>query len=220
MSQQLMGKKRGMTSIFDDQGNLIVCTGIEVEPNVVTQIKTTETDGYNAIQTGFDKIQGKRPETIQKRTGKPLAGHFKKNNIEPRRHLVESRIDNVQDYTLGQELTVEMFKDVKFIDVYGTSIGKGYQGSMKLHNFGGLPASHGVIKCHRSLGSTGNRSTPGRCFPNGKRDSHMGHEKVTVQNLKVMEINTEDNIIVVKGAVPGPKNGLITITKAMKKAGA
>ncbi len=219
MSQQLMGKKRGMSNIFDDKGNLVVCTVIEIEPNVVTQIKTIETDGYNAVQTGFDKIKGKKPETIEKRTGKPQAGHFKKANVEPRRHLVESRVENVNDYNVGQEISVEMFKDIKFVDVKAISIGKGYQGVMKLHNFSGLGSSHGVKKVHRSLGSTGNRSTPGRCFPGGERDSHMGNEKVTVQNLKVIEVNTKENYIIVKGAVPGPKNGLVTMQKSIKLAG-
>lgn len=220
MSQLLMGKKRGMSSLFDKDGNLVVCTVIEVEPNVVTQIKTKETDGYTAIQTGFDKVKGEKPETIEKRTGKPLFGHYKKANVDPRRNLVESRMDNVGDYNVGQEITVELFKETAYIDVTAKSIGKGYQGSMKLHNFGGLPATHGVKKVHRSLGSTGNRSTPGRCFPGGERDSHMGAERVTVQNLKVVEIIAEDNIIIVEGAVPGPKNGVVTMQKAKKLSGA
>lgn len=219
MSQQLMGKKRGMTQVFDEQGNLIACTVIEVEPNVVTQIKTVETDGYTAVQTGFDKIKGKRQETIDKRAGKPMLGHFKKSGAAPRRSLVETRTDNTDQYTLGQEIGVDVYDDIKYVDVTAVSIGKGYQGVMKLHNFAGCPASHGTGPIHRSVGSTGNRSTPGRCFPGGERASHMGHRQVTVQSLKIIQIDKDENIIVVKGAVPGPKNCLVTMKPAVKKIG-
>lgn len=212
---KLMGKKRGMIQLFDETGNAIVCTVIEAEPNVVTQIKTMETDGYNAVQLGYDKIVTKDPRTVEKRVSKALVGHYKKASVDPRRHLLESRLDKVDSYTLGQELSVEEFAEVKYIDATAMSKGKGFQGVMKLHNFSGGPASHGS-GFHRHAGSTGMRSTPGRCLPGGPRASHMGYDRKTVQNLEVVRIDKEDNLIIVKGAVPGPKNGLVSIAPAIK----
>lgn len=217
MPLKLMGKKLGMTSLFDKDGNSIVCTVIQVEPNVVVQVKTKETDGYTAIQTGYEKIKAKNERTIENRVTKPLLGHFKKANVSPRRHLIESRIDNAADFQVGQEIGVNIFSGETFLDATATSIGKGYQGPMKLHNMSGMRATHGAGPTHRHLGSTGMRSTPGRCFPGGRRASHMGHETVTVQNLKVVEVNEAENLIVVKGSIPGPKNGIVTLTKAIKK---
>lgn len=218
MTLKFMGKKKGMTQLFDDQGNIVVCTVIQAEPNVVVQIKTKEIDGYSAIQLGFDKIRGKKPETISARTGKPLEGHFKKASAEPRRFLKETRLEKVEDYALGQELTLEHFNDVEFVDVTAYSIGKGFQGVMKLHNFAGGPASHGS-GFHRHAGSTGMRSTPGRCLPGGPRASHMGDDRITVQNLKVVRIVPEDNLLIVKGAVPGSKGSLVCFSNAVKKHG-
>lgn len=220
MALKLMGKKRGMTHMFDDKGNVVVCTVIEMEPNVVTQIKTQENDGYNAVQVGFGKVQAKDPRTVERRVSKPLRGHYKKSGVEPRKFLQESRLENVADYQIGQEIDVSTFSAYKYVDATATSIGKGFQGAMKLHGFRGMPASHGAKKNHRSLGSTGNRSTPGRCFPGGKRASHMGNRRVTVQSLEIVEIHSEENILVVKGAIPGPKNGVVTLRQAVKKAGA
>ncbi len=219
MSLNMMGKKRGMIQLFDDQGNAIVCTVIEAEPNIVTQIKTNETDGYTAVQLGFDKIKTNDPRTMENRVSKPLRGHFAKANVEPRRYLLESRLDKVEDFSVGQELTVEQFAEVKFIDATAISKGKGYQGVIKLHNFSGGPASHGS-GFHRHAGSTGMRSTPGRCLPGGPRASHMGYDRKTVQNLEVVMIDKEDNLIIVKGAVPGPKNGLVSLRPAVKMQGA
>jgi large subunit ribosomal protein L3 len=218
MALKLMGKKLGMTHLFDEQGNIVVCTVIEVEPNVVVQIKTAEKDGYSAIQTGYGKITAKNQHTVEKRVTKPRLGHFKKAGVEPRRHLAESKVDNAGEYSLGQEIGVGAFTGTTFVDATAISIGKGYQGAMKLHNFSGMRKTHGAGPTHRHLGSTGNRSTPGRCFPGGERASHMGYDKVTIQNLKVVEVNEEENLIVVKGSVPGPKNGLVTLTKAIKRA--
>lgn len=218
MTLKLMGKKLGMTQLFDETGNAIVCTVIEVEPNVIVQIKTKEKDGYTAIQTGYGKVTAKKPETVEKRVKKPRLGHFKKAGVDPRRHLVESKVDNVEEYTVGQEFGVGMFTEIPFLDATAISIGKGFQGAMKLHNFAGMKASHGTGPTHRHLGSTGMRSTPGRCFPGGKRASQMGNKQVTVQSLKVVEVNEEENLIVVKGSIPGAKNGLVTLTKAIKKA--
>lgn len=217
MAHKLMGKKLGMTQLFDEKGNMVVCTVVEVEPNVVTQIKTKETDGYSSIQTGYGKITAKTEQTLQRRVSKPMQGHFKKANVEPRRHLVETRMEDTGAYSLGQELSVATFSEFEYVDATAISIGKGFAGAMKLHNFSGMRASHGAGPTHRHLGSTGNRSTPGRCFPGGERASHMGHERVTVQSLKVVQVNEKENLIIVKGAIPGPKNGLVTLSKAVKK---
>lgn len=216
MAHKLMGKKRGMIQLFDEKGNIVPCTVIEAEPNVITQIKTKETDGYNAIQLGFDKVVTKDPRTVANRVSKPLRGHFSKNSIDPRRHLSELRLDDVANFTVGQEISVAQFADIKYVDVMAMSKGKGYQGVMKLHNMAGGPAAHGS-SFHRHHGSTGMRSTPGRCLPGGKMASHMGYDRVTVQNIQVVKVDAEQNIIVLKGQVPGPSNGLVYITDAEKK---
>ncbi|MBA3721713.1 MAG: 50S ribosomal protein L3 [Parachlamydiaceae bacterium] len=212
----LMGKKRGMLQLFDDKGNVVVCTVIEAEPNVVTQIKTKETDGYVALQLGFEKVTGKKTYTIEKRAGKPLLGHYKKAGTDPRRNLIESRIDSVEGYTLGQEIGVDVFDGIEFVDATAISKGKGYQGVMKRHHFAGGPASHGS-GFHRHAGSTGMRSTPGRGLPGGKKAGQMGNERVTIQNLRVVRIDKEDNLIILKGQVPGPRNGLVYIKQAEKR---
>lgn len=214
-----MGKKKGMIQLFDENGHVVCCTVIEVEPNIVTQIKTTEIDGYNALQLGSGKIIVNDERTIQKRVKKPLLGHYKKAGIEPRRHLAESRIENVNEYSIGQEIGVDVFADVSYLDVSGQSIGKGYQGVIKLHNFRGGPSSHGS-GFHRHHGSTGMRSTPGRILPGGKAASQMGNRKVTTQNLRIVKIIQEDHLIIVEGHVPGPKNGLVYVSQAKKKQAA
>lgn len=216
MALKLMGKKRGMVQLFDENGNVVVCTVIEAEPNIVTQIKTKESDGYNAIQLGFEKIQAKDPRTLETRAKKPQMGHFRKSGVEPRRYLTELRVDNVEGYALGQELGVSVFAEVTYVDATATSKGKGFQGVIKLHHYSGGPAAHGS-GFHRHAGSTGMRSTPGRCLPGGKRASHMGDDRVTVQNLKVVMVKEEDNLIIVKGQVPGPRDGLVYITEAKKR---
>lgn len=216
MSLKLMGKKRGMVQIFDDKGNVVICTVIEAEPNVVTQVKTKATDGYNAVQLGFDKIVVKDPRTIDKRSSKALQGHYKKAGAEPRKHIVESRLDNVQEYSLGQEIGVSVFSEVAYVDACAYSKGKGYQGVMKMFHFAGGPASHGS-GFHRHAGSTGMRSTPGRCLPNGPRASHMGYERITVQNIRVVSVHPEENLILVAGQVPGPRNGLVYLSPAVKR---
>lgn len=215
MALNLMGKKRGMIQLFDDKGNSVSCTVIEVEPNVVTQIKTKETDGYTAVQLGFDEVKTRDPRTAARRVGKPLAGHFKKSNVAPRRHLHETRLDEVDGYELGQPVGVDRFTEVKYIDVSAVTKGKGYQGVMKRHNFAGGPAAHGS-GFHRHAGSRGQRTTPGRVFPLGKAAGHMGCENMTVQNLKVILVDDKENVIVVEGAVPGPKGGVVTLTEAIK----
>lgn len=216
MALKLMGKKRGMTQLFDERGNVVVCTVIEIEPHVVTQVKSKATDGYTALQLGFEKVITKDPRTAVRRVKKPLFGHFQKSSIEPRRHLSESRVDSVENYSAGQEIGLEIFDGVTHVDVTGQSKGKGYQGVMKLHNFAGGPAAHGS-SFHRHAGSTGHRSTPGRSFPDSPRASHMGDNRVTTQNLKVIKIDKEQNLLVVEGAVPGTRNGLIYLSAAIKK---
>lgn len=216
MALTMMGKKRGMMQLFDEKGNVVVCTVIQAEPNVVAQIKTKEIDGYKAVQLSFDKVTGKKQYTIEARTGKPQLGHFKKAGVEPRRHLLESKVNSTEDYALGQEIGVDIFSEVEFVDATAISKGKGYQGVMKRHHFAGGPASHGS-GFHRHAGSTGMRSTPGRGLPGGKKAGQMGNERVTVQNLQVVKVDTENHLIVVKGQVPGPRNGLVYLTQAKKK---
>lgn len=211
-----MGKKRGMIQRFDKDGNVVVCTVIEAQPNLVTQIKTKENDGYEALQVGFDVVKTKDARTKARRVGKPSFGHFAKAGIEPMRHLQESRVENIAEYTVGQVLDVSLFSEGVFVDVTSTSKGKGYQGAMKLHNFGGGPAAHGS-GFHRHQGSIGMRSTPGRCLPNGKRASRMGGEKVTVQALKIVAVDQEKNLLLVSGSVPGARGTLVTIQPAKKK---
>lgn len=215
MTLKMMGKKRGMMQLFDEKGNVVVCTVIQAEPNVVTQIKTKEKDGYCAVQLGFDKVKGKTQYTIEARTGKPQLGHFKKAGVESRRHLLESKVTSPDEYALGQEISVDSFDGIEFVDATAISKGKGYQGVMKRHNFAGGPASHGS-GFHRHAGSTGMRSTPGRGLPGGKKAGQMGNERVTVQNLRVVKIDPENHLIVVKGQVPGPRDGLVYFSQAKK----
>lgn len=217
MSLKLMGKKRGMTQFFDDKGNAIVCTVIEAQPNVVTQVKTKESDGYNAIQLGFDTIIVKDPRTMARRSSKALRGHFQKAGVIPRRFISESRLENSNEYTLGQEISIAEFSEIDFVDACGISKGKGFQGVMKKYNFSGGPASHGS-GFHRHAGSTGMRSTPGRCLPGGPRASHMGDVRVTVQNIRVVAVYPEENVILLQGSVPGPRNSLVCLSAAVKKS--
>ncbi|CDR33053.1 50S ribosomal protein L3 [Criblamydia sequanensis] len=217
MALKLMGRKRGMVQLFDDAGNAVPCTAIELSKNVVTQIKTEETDGYVAVQLGFEEVIAKDSRTKEKRTKKPQRGHFLKSGVQPVKNLSESRLEKVEDIQLGQEFGVEVFNEIKHVDVTGISKGKGFQGVMKLHNYSGGPASHGASQFHRSRGSQGMRSTPGRCLPGIPQASHMGDRKVTVQNLRVVEVLPEDNVLLVEGAIPGPVNGLVYITAAEKK---
>jgi len=213
---KLMGTKRGMTQRFDDKGNVVTCTVIHAEPNVVTQIKRKESDGYNALQVGYGKLVTKDPRTMKKRVTNQLLGHFKKASVEPRRYLSESRIENVDEYSVGQELTIQLFNEVGFVDVVGMSKGKGYQGVIKRHNFAGGPAAHGS-GFHRHSGSTGMRSTPGRCLPGGKKAGRMGYERVTIQNLRVVAVDEARNLLIVAGAIPGARGSLVHVVPALKK---
>lgn len=212
MSLKLLGQKKGMTRVFDSKGNLIAATVIEAEPNIVVQVKNNAKDGYSALQLGASKI----PKKKESRVNKPRMGHFAKAGLAPCRYLAESRLKNLDEYEVGKEINLSYFEVDEFVDVCGVSKGKGYQGVMKLHGFRGGPASHGS-GFHRHAGSTGMRSTPGRCLPGGKRASRMGGEKVTVQNLKVLAVDLDNNLLVLKGAVPGGKNAKLYISKSEKK---
>lgn len=217
MALKLMGKKRGMMQLFDEKGNILICTVIEAEPNVVTQVKTVATDGYDAVQLGFDKIKARDNNRKEERAGKPRLGLFKKTGVESRRHLKETRLKgDVGKYTVGQEIGVTAFEVGSYVDVTARSKGKGFQGVMKLHNMAGGPATHGS-SFHRHAGSTGMRTTPGRCFPGSPRASHMGDENVTVQRLRVVLVNQDDNVILVEGAVPGARGGLVYLSEAKKQ---
>ena len=207
----LIGKKLGMTQIFDDEGNVVPVTVIETGPCYVTHIKKTDTDGYSAIQIGFEEI----PE---KKLNKPELGHLKKKQLPPLKILKEVRLESdeeVENFKVGDKLTVEIFKEGEYVDVTGKTIGKGFQGVMKRHGFHGGPASHGSMS-HRAPGSIGG-TTPARVLKGKKMPGHMGNETKTVQNLKVVKVLPEENILMVKGAVPGGKNSYLLIRKALKK---
>lgn len=215
MSQKLMGRKAGMTQRFDKDGNLVVCTVIVVEPNVVTQVKSEEKEGYNAVQIGFDAYQSKDKRRQDRLVGKPRLGHFKKAGVEPRRHLMEVRIDGDLPEA-GTEWSVDLFEVGQKVDVTGKTKGKGYQGLMKKDGFAGGPAAHGS-GFHRRAGSTGMRSTPGWCFKGSPRPSQMGNWQRTVQNLEVVEVDKERNLLLLKGATPGHRGSLVVIGSAIKK---
>lgn len=210
MSLKFAGRKKGMTQIFDETGKAIVCTVLLVEPNVITQIKDQEKDGYNALQMGAVATSKK------KSLSKPVLGHFASKKVEPMKVLFESREENASSYQVGQALGLEYFEGVSFVDVTGVSKGKGFQGVIKRHNFAGGPAAHGS-GFHRHGGSTGMRSSPGRTFPNTKMPGHMGNEKVTAEGLAIVKIDLEKNVLLVKGSVPGHKNGLVFVRKSLKK---
>lgn len=210
MPLTLIGQKKGMTQVFDKDGKVVVCTVILAEPNTVLQIKRKDTHGYNGIQLGGVPMTPAQAN----RAPKPMKGHFAKVNVEPCRVVRESRLEDVDQYQVGQKLDASVFADAKFVDVEGVSKGKGFQGVMKLHNMAGGPGAHGS-GFHRHMGSTGMRSTPGRCFPGGKRASRMGGDRTTVQNLRVVAV--KGNLLLVEGAIPGAPSGVVYIRKAKKK---
>ena len=206
----ILGRKIGMTQVFAKNGKLTPVTVIEVEPNVVSQIKTVETDGYNAIQLAtVDKKE--------KRANKPETGHLKKANTTPKRFLKEIRGVDVSNYTLGSELKADIFTEGEMVDVTGTSKGKGFQGVIKRHNQSRGPMGHGS-QYHRGVGSMGTL-LPMRVIPGKKLPGHMGNEQVTVQNLEVISIDLENNVILIKGNVPGPKKSMVLIKSAIKNEG-
>lgn len=209
----LMGIKEGMTQLFDDKGNRVVCTVIRSEKHVVSQIKDKTTDGYNAIQLATFKPKPSKLKNVKK----PQVGHFKKSNLEPRTKISESRVEDPSQYQVGQEIGVELFQDIGYVDVIGVSKGKGYQGVIKRHHFSGGPASHGS-GFHRHGGSCGMRSSPGRCLPGQKKAGRMGGEQVTMESLRVVKVDSEKQVILVEGAVPGARGGLLFIAQAKKKS--
>jgi large subunit ribosomal protein L3 len=204
----ILGRKLGMTQVFEKNGKLVPVTVVEVEPNVVTQIKTVETDGYEAIQLGFDTKR-------EKLSNKAEMGHVKKANTAPKRFLKEIRGVDVSKYSLGQELTVNVFEEGEMVDVTGTSKGKGFQGVIKRYNQSRGPMGHGS-QYHRGVGSLGTMR-PMRVFKGKKLPGHMGNVTVTMQNLEIVAVMPEDNVILIKGNVPGPKKSLVIIRSAIKK---
>jgi large subunit ribosomal protein L3 len=207
----LLGRKLGMTQVWDADNRIVPVTVIAADTNVVTQIRTRETDGYSAVQLGFGEIDGRK-------VNKPTAGHFDKAGVTPRRHLVEIRTELIADYTLGQEISPEIFAAGDVIDVTATSKGKGFAGVMKRHGFHGVGASHGAHRNHRKPGSIGACATPGRVFKGLRMAGHMGAEQVTTQNLTVHAVDLAKGVILVKGAVPGPKGALVVLRSAAKGA--
>jgi large subunit ribosomal protein L3 len=211
----ILGAKLGMTQVWDNN-KVVPVTVVQAGPCVVTQVRTPETDGYAAVQLAYGSIDPRK-------VSKPKGGHYAKAGVSPRRHIVELRTTDAGEYELGQEVTVEAFEPGTVIDVTGKTKGKGYAGVMKRHGFHGLKSSHGVERKHRSPGSIGACATPGRVFKGVRMAGRMGGKRFTVQNLSVQAIDTENNLIMVKGAVPGPKGALIlvrTAAKAQTKGGA
>ena len=210
MSLGLVGRKVGMTRVFSDDGVSTPVTVIEVEPNRISQIKTVETDGYTAIQV----ISGSRRAS---RVTRPMAGHYRKAGVEAGNGAWEFRVDSVDDFELGSEIKVDLFKQGQLVDVAGISKGKGFQGGVKRHNFTMQDATHGNSISHRSNGSIGQNQTPGRVFKGKKMSGHMGAEKCTTQNLEVVRVDSERNLVLIKGAVPGSKTGIVIIRPAVKR---
>ena len=206
----ILGKKIGMTQIFEDE-KLIPVTVIEAGSNFVVQVKTAEKEGYNAVTLAFD-------DKREKNTIKPEMGLFKKAGITPKRFLKEFKVEDTAAFELGQEVKVDVLEGIEFIDVTGTSKGKGTAGVMKRHNFGGNRATHGVSRNHRLGGSNAGGAASNSNVPKGKKMAgRLGNEQVTVQNLKVVKFDVENNLLLVKGAIPGPKNGYLIIKKSVKK---
>ena len=208
----LLGKKLGMTQVWDENNKLIPVTVVEITPNVVTQIRTPEVDGYSAVQIATGAIDPRK-------VNKPATGHFEKAGVTPRRHLTEVRTADAGDYTAGQELTVEgTFEAGQKVDVVGTSKGKGTAGVMKRHNFKGVSASHGAHRNHRKPGSIGASSTPSRVFKGMRMAGRMGAERVTVLNLTVHSVDAANGLLLVKGAVPGARGRIVFVRNAVKGA--
>ena len=205
----LLGTKLGMTQLWDADNRVVPVTVVAAATNVVTQVRHPETDGYNAIQVGFGEIDGRK-------VTKPKAGHFVKAGTTPRRHLVEIRTADAASYTVGQELSPELFSAGEVVDVTGTSKGKGYAGVMKRHGFHGVGASHGAHRNHRKPGSIGACATPGRVFKGVRMAGRMGGDTVTTQNVTVHAVDTDKGLILLKGAIPGPKGGLVVLRSAAK----
>jgi large subunit ribosomal protein L3 len=207
----VLGEKLGMTQVWDENNRVVPVTVVKAGPCVVTQVRSPETDGYSAVQIAFGAVDPRK-------VTKPQAGHFAKAGVTPRRHLVEIRTDDASEYVLGQEIGTETFEAGQKVDVVGTTKGKGFAGVMKRHGFHGLKASHGVKRKHRSPGSIGGCATPGRVFKGMKMAGRMGGVRQTTQNLVVAGIDAERGLLLIKGAIPGPKGGLVFVRTAVKEA--
>ncbi|MEA2510573.1 MAG: large subunit ribosomal protein [Thermomicrobiales bacterium] len=207
MIKGMVGRKLGMTQIFDESGLVHPVTVIECGPNVVTQIRTTEKDGYEAVQVGYG---------VDKRLNKPERGHLKPSGYENLRELREVKADNVGDFEVGQVITADAFSVGELVDVTGTSKGRGFQGGVKRHGFRGGPKTHGQSDRHRAPGSIGASATPGRVLKGMRMAGHMGHDRVTVQNLKVLRVDAERNLLLIEGSVPGHNKALVLIRRAVK----
>ena len=209
MKKGLIGKKIGMTQIFDAAGNVIPVTVVEAGPCVVVQKKTLENDGYEAVQVGFGDVKVTR-------VNKPMRGHFDKANVAPKKTLKEFRLEDISALNVGDILKADTFAEGDIVDVRGTSKGHGTAGAIKRWNFSRLRMTHGTGPNHRHQGSLGACSSPSRVFKGRKMAGHYGHETVTVQNLKVVKVDAENNLIAIKGAIPGPKGGVVVIADAVK----
>ena len=207
----LLGKKLGMTQVWDDEGRVVPVTVVQVDTNVVTQVRGADSDGYDSVQLAFGTVDPRRVTA-------PLKGHFENAGVTPRRHVAEVRTPNAADYSLGQEITAEVVEAGQKVDVTGTTKGKGTAGVMKRHGFHGVGASHGAHKNHRKPGSIGGASTPSRVFRGLKMAGRMGNERSTVQNLTVHAVDADKGLVLVKGAVPGNKGGIVLIRTAVKGA--
>lgn len=207
----LLGTKLGMTQVWDEAGRLVPVTVVEVGTNVVTQVRTAETDGYAAVQLAYGQIDPRK-------VTQPLKGHFEKAGVTPRRHVTEIRTTDAGEYALGQELTAEAFTAGQTVDVIGTTKGKGFAGVMKRHGFAGVSASHGAHRNHRKPGSIGAAATPSRVFKGLRMAGRMGNVRQTTQNLTVHAVDAERGLLLVKGAVPGPKGGVVLVRSAAKGA--
>ena len=210
MLKGIIGRKLGMTQVFDEGGDAAPITVIEAGPCAIVQIKTRETEGYNALQLGFMK---KKPH----RVNRPLSGHFKKGGTGPYYILKEFPMDDIGDYTVGQEITLEAFTIGDFVDVTGTSKGRGFAGVVKRHGFRGSPASHGTHEFFRHGGSIGASATPSKTFKGKKMPGRLGNSRVTAQNLRIVDIKPEQNLLLIQGAVPGSTNSIVVIREAKKR---
>ena len=207
----LLGRKLGMTQVWDEDGKVVPLTVVQVGKNVVTQVRTEENDGYSAVQIGFEDIDPRR-------VTKPLLGHFEKAGVTPKRHLAEFRTAAAADFAVGSELAADTFEVGQKVDVSGNTKGKGFAGVMKRHGFAGGPASHGAHKIHRKPGSIGACATPGRIFRGQRMAGRMGGDKRTVQNLIVQGVDTERGLLLIKGAIPGPRKTVVMVRTAVKGA--
>lgn len=205
----ILGTKLGMTQVFDENNRIVPVTVVQAGPCVVTQVRTAENDGYPAVQLAYGAIDPRK-------VTKPVAGHFAKAGLTPRRHLLELRTADAGEYEVGQEVTASVFDAGAVVDVVGTSKGKGTAGVMKRHGFGGLGASHGTQRKHRAPGSIGACATPSRVFKGTRMGGRMGHQRVTTQNLTVHRVDADAGLLLIRGAVPGPKGGLVLVKTAAK----